>query len=103
MHRVPGRHQGLRGDEYGLCDVFPEGSARALHGGRERARLGRAGGDRVPGGGGVEQELPPVTSRSPFGSTSTYRCRQSRPPEWTRTAASDRRETSPVGCPRLPC
>src|SRR5439155_155857 len=50
---VPGRHQGLRRDECCVCDVFPEGSARALHGGRERACVGRAGGDRVPGGGGV--------------------------------------------------
>src|SRR6266566_525782 len=52
VHGVPHGHQGLRGYERGVRDVFPEGSARALHSGRKRARVGRAGGDRVSGGGG---------------------------------------------------
>jgi len=53
VHGVPRGHQGLRGDERCVRDVFPDGSTRALDGGRERARAGRAGGDRVSGGGGV--------------------------------------------------
>src|SRR5437899_4235495 len=39
VHGVPCGYQGLRRDEYRLCDVLPEGSPRTLHGGRERARV----------------------------------------------------------------
>src|SRR5882762_918809 len=58
VHRVSRGHRGLRGDECNLCDVFPEGSTRALHSGRERARGGRAGGDRMYRGDGVDRGRP---------------------------------------------
>src|SRR2546427_2489755 len=66
VHGVPRGHPGLRGDECRLCHVFPEGSTRALDGGRERARGGRAGGDRVYRDGGLDRGRPrhrPLTVR----------------------------------------
>ncbi len=41
----------IREDERGVRELFPEGSPGPVHGGGQRARARRAGGDRVPGGG----------------------------------------------------